>query len=96
MITYILSSFLGFSIGLIYFYIFEYPDVNKISDNCFYQLHYLNKNNIISVHIKTIIAGLLLLYIGRYQCKYSYIVSFIGSAMISIHLIEVYIELSIA
>lgn len=82
---------------MLWFRYIERFDQTKLSIQCWEKLHYHNKEKIqlFLVHLKSIIAGIVLIILGYTTYKYKdAIIIFIGSAIIGLHLFQAYNEYS--
>lgn len=88
----IILIFSGIIIGIVYFTLFEKFNPNSLTNECWKRLHYMNKINspLIYVHIKSILAGLILIICALYN--YKYIIIFIASSIIGLHISQYYDE----
>jgi uncharacterized integral membrane protein len=88
----IIVIILGLIIGSLYFFLFERPNQNSVSMECWQKLHYLNKeySPLILVHLKSIIAGIIIILCAIYG--YTSIIILFGAAIIGLHISQWYIE----
>jgi phosphate/sulfate permease len=80
-------------IGAAYFVLIETP----IVDECVYKLHYTNKMNssLMLVHLKSIVAGVLLIAASiLYPCSTTASIA-IGSAIIGLHVAQYFREVKL-
>lgn len=82
---------LGFIVGILWYRYGERFDQNKLQPKCWELLHYYNKETfpLYIVHIKSILTGIILIYIANYNFIYkNEIVMFLGAAIVGLHLYQ--------
>lgn len=93
----IIIIFLGIICGMLWFRYVERFNQKKMTIQCWEKLHYYNKEKapLIIVHLKSIIAGIILIILGYISYKHKdMIIIFIGSAIIGLHIFQAYNEYS--
>lgn len=83
--------FIGIITGMIWYRFGERFDQTKLEPKCWEKLHYYNKEKfpLYLVHLKSILAGLVLIILPT--SKYLYkneIIMFIGAAIIGLHIFQ--------
>ena len=84
-------SIIGFIIGIVWYRYGERFNQSKLQPKCWELLHYYDKEKLplYIVHLKSIIAGLVLvgLSLGGYRYR-NEIIGFIGAAIVGLHLYQ--------
>ena len=88
--------FIGILAGFIWFTFCERINLGEINQffnkhQCWEKLHYFNKQiPLYLVHLKSFIAGIVLIILGFINNEYkNYIIIFIGSGIIGLHLLQI-------
>lgn len=71
-----------------YYYFFERFNTKTLPKKCYFVMHYLNKqfSPMYAVHLKSILAGGLLIWASVYN--YKKIIIFIGAMIIGVHVAQ--------
>jgi|688.fasta_scaffold421815_3 hypothetical protein len=81
----------GLLVGMLWYRLGERFDQSKLKPKCWELLHYYNKESfpLYIVHLKSIITGIILIYMGCSNYKYkNEVIIFLGSAIIGLHLYQ--------
>ena len=87
----ILAIIVGVLFGGLWYYYGERFDKKSISPKCWEILHYHNKERfpLFLVHIKSMVAGLILILLAFSKVKYkNEVIAMIGGAIIGLHMFQ--------
>ena len=93
--TTIIAIVLGLIVGIMWYIYGERFDKKTMKPKCWEILHYHNKERfpLFLVHIKSIVAGLILIWLSFTNFKFKdQMIAVIGSAIIGLHLFQWYDE----
>uniref|UniRef100_A0A6C0KS73 Uncharacterized protein n=1 Tax=viral metagenome TaxID=1070528 RepID=A0A6C0KS73_9ZZZZ len=86
-----IAILVGIILGVMWYLFGERFDKKSLSPKCWEILHYHNKERfpLFLVHIKSILAGIILIILAYSKFKYkNEVIAFIGGAIIGLHLIQ--------
>ena len=83
---------LGIVLGAVYFFIFERPNKDDVSMECWQKLHYMSKqrSSLAMVHAKSILTGVLIIY-AFYQ-DWWWMIMMLSAAIVGLHISQAYVE----
>ncbi len=87
----------GLVMGAIWYRFGERFDQKKLSPKCWEILHYHHKERLplYIVHLKSILAGLLLIFVTYTNYRHKdVVIAFIGSSIIGLHIYQYYNEMA--
>jgi dipeptide/tripeptide permease len=91
----VIAIIVGLVIGILWYLCGERFDKKSMTPTCWERLHYYNKERfpLFLVHIKSILAGLVLIWLAFSNFKYkNEMIATIGSAIIGLHIFQWYDE----